>query len=166
MTKKLIIAVDLDGVCTNHAENINTQTINIIIDDETNPIVKENFLKNQELKYGVKEALNRFLEDGHHIRIMSNRRVKSTQNFNTVASTADWLAKNKIPYTDIVFLEDKTNIDADIYIDDDPETLKELYAVEKNAIIFDHPRNHHIDGYRAGNWLETVKYVNHFVSKN
>lgn len=112
-----------------------------------------------EMYEGASEALWRLSDAGYHIRVITSRFVNHGQNATVVAQTAAWLDSNNIPYRDIVFTGHKTEIEADIYIDDSPSNIRAFEAAGKDVLIFDAPYNQSFVGPRAHNWDDVVKFI-------
>lgn len=107
----------------------------------------------------VSEILWKLSDEGHHIRVITSRFVKSGQNAQVVSSTAIWLDKYDIPYRDIMFVKNKTDVYADIYIDDAGYNIEAYRAAGSNFIIFDAPYNQNVEGLRAYTWNEVYDYI-------
>jgi len=94
-------------------------------------------------------------EEGHHIRVITSRFVKGGQHEKVVTDTAYWLNKVDIPYKDIIFTARKTDIFADVYIDDSPSNIISFQKAQRPYIIFDTAYNRDLEGLRVFNWKET-----------
>lgn len=185
--KKIVIGVDLDGVCGNYYDalrrhlaeinNIPASEIENIYpapstyDMKEWPDFEHNFIKyhsdavkngifaNMTPIAGASYILWKLNEEGYHLRIITSRFVKHGQNAQVISDTAFWLDRNDIPYRDIMFVKDKPDVLADIYIDDSPENLTRLEAAGRKVIIFDAPYNQDLEGYRAKNWDEVYQLI-------
>lgn len=100
---------------------------------------------------------------GHHIRVVTSRFVKPGQHAMVISHTALWLDKNDIPYRDIMFVKDKTDVYADIFIDDSPENILALKDTGANVVIFDQPYNRHLTGDRVYDWVGALEYLKNFA---
>lgn len=69
---------------------------------------------------GAIEALNSLADDGHHIAVLT------TKPDFAIHDTFEWLARYKLPTTEIHILEDKWRVECDIYLDDSPHVLPRL----------------------------------------
>lgn len=99
-------------------------------------------------------------DEEYHIRIITSRFVKPGQHATVVKDTALWLDNNGIPYRDIMFTSRKTDVYADLYIDDAPSNIEEFQKAGKNALIFNTSYNQEVTGYpRVNNWLEVKDYI-------
>jgi 5'-nucleotidase len=105
------------------------------------------------------ETLWKLDHDGHHMRVITSRFVKKRQHARVITSTAEWLDKNDIPYHDIMFVQRKMDVFADVNIDDSPENIINFQKAGRNYIIFDQPYNQHLEGPRAYNWDDVYAYI-------
>lgn len=121
--------------------------------------VEAGMYANLEVFDGASEALWRLSDAGYHIRVITSRFVNHMQHGKVVAQTAEWLDAKNIPYRDLVFTSHKTEIDAHLYIDDSPSNIKAFQEAGKDVLIFDAPYNRSLDGPRAYNWDDVVKWV-------
>lgn len=109
---------------------------------------------------GVSEALWDFHRQGHFIRIVTARFLKPGDRYRVVESTARSLDDAHIPVDDIAFTSRKTEVLADVYIDDAPKNIHELTAAGRTVIIFDQPYNQGIEGLRAKTWKDVTNIIN------
>lgn len=75
----------------------------------------------------------------HHIRIVTHRLAWPGLHATAIKTTVDWLELHNVPYRDIAFESSKTEIDADVIVDDKPD----LSWAQKGKInlLFDQPYN-------------------------
>ena len=88
---------------------------------------------------------------GHEIIILSSKPWWS------IHDTLIWLGENKIPSKEIHFIEDKWNINCDVYIDDAPHQLENFvkHVPEKLILRFVRPYNRPVSGTKDLNdWME------------
>jgi len=121
--------------------------------------VNHGIYRELELFTGAAEALNALSDEGHHIRVITSRFVKGGQHQIVVSDTAWWLDDKKIPYKDIIFTARKTDIFADVYIDDSPENILTFQKAGRPYIIFDALYNRHLEGPRVDNWEDAYKLL-------
>jgi uncharacterized HAD superfamily protein len=102
----------------------------------------------------------------HQITIVTAR----PQQYQNV--TMAWLEKYEIDYHHILLVEDKLqaciSYGVDVLIDDAPHYAEELAAAQRPVILFEQPYNLSIANeyvYRAANWLEVKKQIDHLGSK-
>ncbi len=69
---------------------------------------------------GAVQALTQLDADGHHIAILT------TKPRFAVHDTFEWLARHRIPTTEVHILEDKWRVECDVYLDDSPHVLPGL----------------------------------------
>ena len=110
---------------------------------------------------GASKVLWQLSDEGYYIRIITSRFVKHGQNAKVVADTAIWLDKNDIPYRGLDFEKNKTEVFADIYIDDAPMNIDAFHAKGKKVIVFDAPYNQDTEdfGLRAYNWDDVLRLI-------
>lgn len=127
--------------------------------------VEDGMFAELEAYENVSEVLWRAHDKGHHIRIVTARFLKPGDRYQVIKTTGEWLDKNEIPVDDIAFTDQKTDIDADVYIDDSPSNIRKLRAAGKTVIIFDQQYNRDFDGLRAKTWLEVEEILNDLSAK-
>lgn len=108
---------------------------------------------------GASDVLWRLSDEGHHIRVITKRFVKNGQHGKVVADTAAWLDMVNVPYRDLAFLAKKTDLHADVYIDDAPSNITLFQKEYKDYIIFDAPYNRDLTGDRASDWNEVYDLI-------
>ena len=193
--KKLIIGVDLDGCVGDYYDSLRhyvgkqlgipkKQITDIYPDPKTYDMVEWPDFERDFIKYhteavsdglfkkmkpipGASQVLWNFNETGHHLRIITSRFVSHGQNAKVVADTAYWLDKNEIPYRDIMFVKRKTDVYADVYIDDSPENIQRLKKRHPKSlvIIFDATYNRKLKGPRAQTWEEVQILVEEYATQ-
>lgn len=194
--KKLIIGVDLDGCVGDYYDTLRHYVgkklgipKNQITDLYPNPktyemsewpdferdfvkyhtdAVSDGMFRKMKTIPGASEVLWRFNEQGHHLRIITSRFVSHGQNAKVIADTAKWLDVNDIPYRDIMFVKRKSDIYADVYIDDSPENIQRLKKNHPKSlvIIFNASYNTKLKGPRANNWAEVEKLVEEHAAQH
>jgi 5'(3')-deoxyribonucleotidase len=114
---------------------------------------------------GASDALWRLSDAGVHIRIVTHRLYVNWDHESVVAQTVGWLQSPRqdgrplIPYRDLCFMGDKTDVGADLYVDDAPHNIAALRANHADVICFDRLYNRNIPGLRAANWDEVERIV-------
>jgi len=124
--------------------------------------VNNGIYRELEMFDGASAALNKLSAAGHHIRVITSRFVKGGQHAIVVADTAWSLDKNKIPYKDIMFTARKTDVFADVYIDDSPENIIAFQKADRPYIIFDALYNRHLEGPRVDNWEDCYDLLSQY----
>lgn len=125
--------------------------------------VKEGIYANLTMVADAKKYVNKLKADGHHIRIITSRFVQKWQNSIVMKDTSNWLDEQGIKYDDIVFTEKKTDIRADIYIDDSPKNILAFQECNANYIIFDMGYNRNLEGTRVHSWAEAYEMLTAFA---
>lgn len=97
---------------------------------------------------GCSEAINMLHDLGYRVIIVSYQ--KTLQN---KIDTLNWLENNNIFYNDICFTNDKSIVDGDIMIDDNPEFLGQITCDECRKILIDAPYNKKCTKYERFNSL-------------
>lgn len=166
--KNCIDEYDKNGELSNYMEDI-------MRGDNSNPTVKrffdENctlFFNNAKMKEHANEVIQRLLENGHEVYIISSRgeiRFKGSEDL-----TLNYFRANNIPYTKILWNSfDKATIcrdnNIDIMVDD---SAKHCIAVQKQgikSILFTSEVNKSIDVTipRVNNWLELEQMLNNLA---
>lgn len=185
--RKIVIGVDLDGVCANYYNSLrhyvaekNGIPVDMVEEVYPDPItydmiewpdfehnftkyhtdaVSNGIFKNMEAIPGASYNLWKLNEEGYHLRIITSRFVKHGQNAQVISDTAFWLDQHDIPYRDIMFVKDKADVYADVYIDDSPENIANLNKTGRNVIIFNASYNLELEGKRATNWDEVYRII-------
>lgn len=127
--------------------------------------VEDGMFAELEAYEDVSDVLWRAHDKGHHIRIVTARFLKPGDRYQVIKTTGEWLDKNNIPVDDMAFTDQKTDIDADVYIDDSPSNITKLRAAGKTVIIYDQPYNRDFDGLRAKSWLEVEAILNDLAAQ-
>lgn len=107
---------------------------------------------------GVREALQRLLDAGHTVHLVTARSHEGTQHSQEIRDlTRRWLARHKIPHDSLHFAPDKTSIRTDVFIDDDPGNCRQLEAAGIQAFLREQPWN------RSARDLDWVDDLTDFV---
>jgi 5'(3')-deoxyribonucleotidase len=108
---------------------------------------------------GAPQALRRLSIEGVRIRIITHRLFIKYFHQVAVSQTIEWLDRHDIPYWDLCFMQQKTAVGADLYIEDSPSNIERLRAEGQKTIVFTNSTNEHLSGPRAHTWEEVVKMV-------
>lgn len=110
---------------------------------------------------GAKQVLELLAEEGNTIKIVTARgstRLHDTPvKHRVIQGTVEWLSKHSLPFHEICFVDDKTSVYADVYIEDSPGHLESFIKNKDNYIIFDHLYNRDVPGFRVKSWKEIGK---------
>jgi 5'(3')-deoxyribonucleotidase len=119
---------------------------------------RELFLKVPPMP-GAPQALRRLSIEGVRIRIITHRLFIKYFHQVAVNQTIQWLDRHDIPYWDLCFMQQKTAVGADLYIEDSPMNVERLRAEGAKTIVFTNSTNEHLPGPRASTWDEVAKMV-------
>lgn len=179
-----VLAVDLDGVCGDHAEAFRRV---VAVERGVEPsslceqrtwdftewdmdrseferlhrlaVLEHRMFRTMPVVPGAAATLWRLSDAGVWIRIVTHRLHANWGHAIAVGDTVDWLDEAGIPYRDLCFLGDKPQIDADVYLDDAPHNIEALRASGAEAIVFSQPYNDGVPGPRADGWAEVEELV-------
>lgn len=121
--------------------------------------VRRGMFEDMKPYVGASEVLWSLHNKGHFIRVVTARFLKPGDRYIVGETTFSFLDKNDIPVDDIAFTARKTEVIADVYIDDSPENITKLRAAGRTVIIFDQPYNRSFDGLRASTWAEVEAII-------
>lgn len=121
--------------------------------------IQAGLFANMEPYEGVSENLWKLNDAGYHIRIITSRFVNHGSQSFVMATTGEFLDKNNIPFRDIAFTSRKTEIYADVYLDDAPKNVKMFREANANYIIFNRSFNQGVPGDRVNNWDECYEMI-------
>ena len=93
------------------------------------------------------------------IRLITHRLCAKYLHQIAVRQTAEWLDSHDIPYWDLCFIQDKSAVGADLYLEDSPESIAELKAAGRRVVVFTNATNRGVPGQRANSWLEVEALV-------
>jgi 5'(3')-deoxyribonucleotidase len=105
------------------------------------------------------QTLRRLSKAGVRIRIITHRLFIKYFHQIAVSQTIQWLDRHDIPYWDLCFMQQKTAVGADLYIEDSPSNIERLRAEGQKTIVFSNSTNEHLPGPRANNWDEVLELV-------
>jgi 5'(3')-deoxyribonucleotidase len=119
---------------------------------------RELFLKMPPMA-GAPQALRRLSIEGVRIRIITHRLFIKYFHQVAVSQTIQWLDRHDIPYWDLCFMQQKTAVGADLYIEDSPANVERLRAEGAKTIVFTNSTNEHLPSPRAHHWDEVLELV-------
>ena len=108
---------------------------------------------------GAHDALWELSNQGVWIRVITHRLLTSGAHRTVAQDTVSWLDQHRIPYRELCFVGHKTEVGADVYIDDSPTNIDSLRANGGNVIVFEQHANLDKPGPRAKNWPEAQALV-------
>lgn len=179
-----VLAVDLDGVCGDHAEafrrvvaaergvpleslppqrtwNFHEWGLTDSDFDELHrrAVLSHRMFRDMPVVEGASESLWRLSDAGVWIRIVTHRLWANWGHAVAVADTVAWLDEAGIPYRDLCFLGRKPAVEADLYVEDAPHHVAELREAGNQVVVFDQPYNADLAGPRARSWREVEVLV-------
>jgi beta-phosphoglucomutase-like phosphatase (HAD superfamily) len=108
---------------------------------------------------GAAAALRRLARKGIRIRIITHRLYIEWFHRQAVHQTVEWLEKHGIPYWDLCFMQMKSSVDANVYVEDSPSNIESLRKARKQVIVFRNSTNAHIAPPFASEWSEVERWV-------
>ena len=105
------------------------------------------------------QTLRRLSKEGVRIRIITHRLFIKYFHQIAVSQTIQWLDRHDIPYWDLCFMQQKTAVGADLYIEDSPANIERLRAEGLKTIVFSNSTNEHLPAPRANSWAEVLDLV-------
>jgi len=181
---EFVLGVDLDGVCGDHATAFRNavaaergidpselppqQTWNFtewgldrsaFEDLHRRAVLDHRMFRSMPMIPGCAETLWRLSDAGVSIRIITHRLYTNWGHSIAVRDTVEWLDSNSIPYRDLCFMGEKTDVAADAYIDDAPHNVDALRTVGAQVLVFSQPYNSEVPGPRAATWSEAEQWV-------
>lgn len=183
--KSFTLGLDLDGVCGNYTDefrrffarfkNVDPATLpepsSWSFADSGWDVSQEEYLRLHSLAVdqgmfrsmapmpNVSQALWKLSDAGVHIRVVTHRLLRNKQHQQVAADTCTWLDCHSIPYRDLCFTGAKSEIDADVFIDDAPHNVESLRRAGNTVIVYDHLYNRQVPGLRATNWVEAYELI-------
>ena len=180
VVEKMKIGIDIDGVISDFVKTfalvvkkkyrISLREEEIFCHDlfqvlgipkeEAIELIRETLIKDLTLIPGAHQGMNQ-LKQEHEIYLLSAR-------FKDLATiTQNWLKRKKIPYDEILYLEEgnkhQVNLQLDVLIEDNLKDAIGWLGKAKAILIFDHPWNRSLDVkksfHRVHNWSEIVEFV-------
>ena len=182
--RPFVFGVDLDGVCGNYnlalrdilaeKRGVSPESITMEVswnfpewgltpeeyrELHTQAVRDHHIFANMAAMEGVKSALWELSNSGIWIRIITHRLYTNWGHKKAAQDTVEWLDKVDIPYREICFVSQKTEVDADAYIEDSPANIDALRKAGKEVIVYDQPYNKELADPRVRNWQETKELV-------
>jgi hypothetical protein len=181
-----IFGVDLDGVCADFyagirpiaAEWLGVEPASLIDDVsygltewglDTAPggyldfhkfaVTQRDLFKKLQPIAGCPQVLRRLSKEDVRIRVITHRLFIKYFHKQAISQTIDWLDYHDIPYWDLCFMQHKTHVGANLYIEDSEKHVKEYRRAGNEVIIFTNSTNRHLDGLRADNWADVEAIV-------
>jgi 5'(3')-deoxyribonucleotidase len=188
---KIVIGVDLDGVCADFykrmrqiaaewterpletlAENVSYGLGEWGISDRSQyeslhrfAVTQRELFSSMEMIPGTRKYLRKLSDEGYRIRIITHRLFIHYFHASAVQQTVNWLDSHGIPYWDLCFMKEKSQVGADIYVEDTGENIMLLREKGLYTICFANSTNTHIADPRAASWQEVYELVKGFPGK-
>ncbi len=108
---------------------------------------------------GTRKYLRLLSDEGARIRIITHRLFIHHFHRAAVSQTIDWLDKHGIPYWDLCFMKEKSQVGADIYVEDAPSNVRTLREKGLYTICFGNSTNTTIEPPRATSWKEVYELI-------
>jgi 5'(3')-deoxyribonucleotidase len=182
--KKIVLGVDLDGVCADFygrmreiaaewfEKPLHELTTEVTyglpewgVSPETYPslhrfaVTERNLFGTVAMIPGARRVLRKLSEEGYHIRVITHRLFIQYFHAMAVQQTIEWLDHNGIPYYDLCFMKEKDQVGADIYIEDSPGNVESLRKRNFYTICFANSTNKNIADPRAQNWDQVYELI-------
>jgi 5'(3')-deoxyribonucleotidase len=90
---------------------------------------RPSIFRHLELFPGAAETMRALVDAGHRLVVLTAKPDWA------VPDTLRWLADHEIPTREVHFLENKWEVDCDVYIDDAPAVLEDLVRHRPGAIV-------------------------------
>jgi 5'(3')-deoxyribonucleotidase len=185
-TSEFIFGVDLDGVCADFYEGVrpiaaewlgvaeHTLTREVsygfpewkfheapggYADFHKFAVTQRGLFQKLTPMSGCPQALRRLSKAGVRIRVITHRLYIKYFHKQAVSQTIEWLDHHGIPYWDLCFLQRKTDVGANIYIEDSAPNVEQYRAAGREVIIYTNATNRTLDGLRVHGWAEVVPLV-------
>ncbi len=105
------------------------------------------------------EVLNLLREGGHTLHIVTYRTVGK----RAVQNTMEWLEEYEVPYDTITFSKDKTIVKNHIFIEDNMDNFKALWAADIECFLMDRPWNEEVTTpYRVYGWQDFYREATYY----
>lgn len=116
--------------------------------------VEEGLYTRLSLIEGARDTLWDLSDSGYQINIITSRFVNPGQHQKVVSQTVQALEENRIPYSNLSFLDNKVLQHADAYIDDSPSNVAALVEAGRFVIRKEMAYNVSSPGVSATSWSE------------
>lgn len=125
-------------------------------------VTQRELFSSMEMIPGARKYLRMLSDEGYRIRIITHRLFIHYFHATAVQQTVNWLDSHGIPYWDLCFMKEKTQVGADIYVEDAPDNVESLRMKGLYTICFGNSTNRHIGEPRAESWPEVYEQVRAF----
>ncbi|ACF11560.1 5 nucleotidase deoxy cytosolic type C [Chlorobaculum parvum NCIB 8327] len=127
-------------------------------------VTQRELFSSMEMIPGARKYLRMLSDEGYRIRIITHRLFIHYFHATAVQQTVNWLDSHGIPYWDLCFMKEKSQVGADIYVEDTPENVMSLREKGLYTICFGNSTNRHVDAPRAESWQEVYEMVRSYLA--
>jgi 5'(3')-deoxyribonucleotidase len=127
-------------------------------------VTQRELFSSMEMVPGARKYLRLLSDEGYRIRIITHRLFIHYFHATAVQQTVNWLDSHGIPYWDLCFMKEKSQVGADIYVEDTPSNIDQLRGKGLYTICFGNSTNRHIKAPRADSWRDVYELVRDFRS--
>ena len=186
MSRRFVFGVDLDGVCADFYAGLRPIAAEWLgVDASTLPkrvswglpewgvntapggyealhkfaVTQRELFRQLPPMPGAPQALRMLSKENVRIRIITHRFFIKYFHQAAARQTIEWLDNHDIPYWDLCFMQEKTAVGADLYIEDSPRNIATLRGEGQKTIVFTNSTNEDLAGPRADTWDEVVELV-------
>ena len=178
-TPRLTLGLDLDGVCVDYlgalravvashqgvdpAELPEPTLWNLVewgltretfVTHHHDAVHNHRVFRNAKPIPGAMEAVRRLSNSGVVIRVITHRCNDGVNKRLVIHDTMSWMSQHGLLCDEVCFVQDKTTVAADLYIDDAPHVIRPLMEAGAPLLIFDQPYNRDEPGERVHGWDE------------
>lgn len=122
-------------------------------------VTQRSLFSSMEMIPGARKYLRLLSDEGYRIRIITHRLFIHYFHATAVEQTVNWLDSHGIPFWDLCFMKEKSQVGADVYVEDTPSNIISLREKGLYTICFGNSTNTHIAEPRANSWLEVYELV-------
>jgi len=122
-------------------------------------VTQRSLFSSMEMIPGARKYLRLLSDEGYRIRIITHRLFIHYFHATAVEQTVNWLDSHGIPFWDLCFMKEKSQVGADIYVEDTPDNILSLRSKGLYTICFGNSTNTHIEEPRACSWKEVYDLV-------
>ena len=122
-------------------------------------VTQRSLFSSMEMVPGARKYLRLLSDEGYRIRIITHRLFIHYFHATAVEQTVNWLDSHGIPFWDLCFMKEKSQVGADIYVEDTPDNILSLRSKGLYTICFGNSTNIHIEEPRACSWKEVYDLV-------
>lgn len=184
-TRKIVLGVDLDGVCADFYARMREiaaewfeKPLGELTPDVTYglpewgigtrdqyqslhrfAVSERNLFGTVSMVPGARRILRKLSDEKYHIRLITHRLFIHYFHAVAVQQTIEWLDHHGIPYHDLCFMKEKDQVGADIYIEDSPDNIEDLRSRGFYTICFANSTNTKVGPPRARTWDEVYELI-------